>query len=511
MAALRFILGDHLTRDIPTLEGLDRAADTVLMVEVANETAYVPHHKQKIAFVLSAMRHFADDLRAEGIAVDYVKLEDRDNTGSFTGELERAVGRHLPDEIVVTEPGEWRVLEMVESWRARFNTPLRLRPDDRFFCSTVAFARWAEGRTSFRMEHFYRAMREHTGLLMKGGGPEGGRWNFDRENRKPWPRDRAPPQRLRFAPDATTREVLDLVARCFPDNFGDLEPFGWATTRAEALRALDAFVADCLPDFGDYQDAMRSGEPFLYHATLSPYLNAGLLTAREVVERAVAAHAAGEVPLNAVEGFVRQILGWREFIRGVYWLRMPDYRETNALGAGRPLPALYWTAETDMNCLRQAILDTKHQGYAHHINRLMITGNFALIAGIRPAEIEEWYLVVYADAYDWVELPNVHGMALFADGGMMSSKPYAAGGAYIDRMSDYCAGCRFSPAVREGPDACPITVLYWAFLIRHAGLLGRNPRLAMPYRALAKWTAERKTKTVADAERFLDALPVAYG
>ena len=511
MAALRFILGDQLTREIPTLQGIDRAADTVLMVEVADETTYVPHHKQKIVFVLSAMRHFADELRAEGIAVDYVRLDDEANTGSFTGELTRAIGRHLPDEVIVTEPGEWRVSEMIEGWRGRFNTPVRLKPDDRFYCSTVEFGRWAEGRTSYRMETFYHLMRERTDLLMQDGKPEGGRWNFDHDNRKPWPRDRVPPERLRFDPDATTRAVMDLVGRRFAGNFGDLEPFGWATTRADALRALDAFVADALPDFGDFQDAMRTGEPFLFHATLSPYLNAGLLTAREVVDRAIAAYTDGAAPLNAVEGFVRQILGWREFIRGIYWQKMPEYRDTNALGADRALPAFYWTGETDMNCLKQAIADTRHQAYAHHINRLMITGNFALIAGIRPAEIEEWYLCVYVDAYDWVELPNVHGMSIFADGGLMSSKPYAAGGAYIDRMSDYCAGCRFSPKVKEGPEACPITLLYWAFLIRNAGLLEKNPRLAMPYRSLAKWTAKRRAATQADAEAFLDALPVGYG
>ena len=270
-------------------------------------------------------------------------------------------------------------------------------------------------------------------------------------------------------------------------------------------------MADCLPLFGDYQDAMVTGGPFLYHATLSPYLNAGLLTAREVVARAVAAHEAGRAPLNAVEGFVRQILGWREFVRGVYWLRMPDYAESNALGAARALPAFYWTGDTAMNCLHHAIEDTKHQAYAHHINRLMVTGNFALLAGIRPAEIEEWYLSVYADAYEWVELPNVHGMSTFADGGLMASKPYAGGGTYIDRMSNYCEGCSFSPKLKTGAKACPFNYLYWAFLIRNTSVLERNPRLAMPYRTLAKWDEGRKAATLAEAEAFLDGLPTGYG
>ena len=510
MSALRFILGDQLSRSIPALRGIDRDRDHVLMVEVAEETTYVPHHKQKIAFVLSAMRHFAEALRTDGIAVDYVRLDDPDNTGSFTGELERAVRRHLPEEVFVTEPGEYRVLEAIEGWNARLNIPVHLRPDDRFFCTTVDFARWAEGRRSYRMESFYRSMRERTGILMQDGEPEGGRWNFDAENRKPWPANRKPPERLRFAPDAVTRDVIDLVYRQFPGHFGDLDGFGWGVTRADALASLESFVADCLPFFDDYQDAMRSGEPFLYHATLSPYLNAGLLTAREVCARVAEAYAAGRAPLNAVEGFVRQILGWREFVRGVYWLRMPDYKDTNALGAGRALPSIYWTGETDMNCLAQAIADTRHQAYAHHINRLMITGNFALLAGVAPAEIEAWYLCVYADAYDWVELPNVHGMSTFADGGLMASKPYAAGGAYIDRMSDYCGGCRYSPKLRSGPGACPFNYLYWAFLIRNAPTLGGNHRLAMPYRTIARWDEERRAAILAEAEAFLDGLPTGY-
>ncbi|GJD28821.1 (6-4) photolyase [Methylobacterium adhaesivum] len=510
MSTLRFILGDQLTRTIPTLDGLDPAEDTVLLVEVMEEATYVPHHKQKIVLVLAAMRHFAQDLRAEGIRVDYVRLDDPENTGSFTGELERAARRHLPDAVVVTEPGEWRVLGAMEGWRTTLNVPIEIRPDTRFYCSRKDFAAWAGTRTHYRMEAFYRTLRARTGLLMEGGEPAGGRWNFDAENRKPWPADRAPPQRLRFSPDAVTRAVIDLVAARFPAHFGDLDDFGWGVTRADARAALEDFAVHCLPSFGDYQDAMRAGAPFLYHATLSPYLNAGLLTAREVVDRAMAAYEAGTVPLNAIEGFVRQILGWREFVRGVYWRRMPGYADTNALNATRALPAFYWTGETAMNCLRQAIADTKRHAYAHHINRLMITGNFALLAGIRPAEIEEWYLVVYADAYEWVELPNVHGMALFADGGLMASKPYAAGGAYIDRMSDYCRGCAYSPKVKQGPRACPFNDLYWAFLIRNGPTLARNPRLAMPYRTLAAWDRDRKEAIVARADRFLDSLPTGY-
>ena len=509
MSTLRFILGDQLSHDIAALRGWE-AGDVVLMAEVAEEATYVPHHPQKIAFLFSAMRHFADELRARGMAVDYVALDAPGNTGSFTGELGRALGRHAPAHVVTTEPGEYRVQAMMEGWQARFGVPVHRRVDDRFFCSRDDFSAWAGERSGLRMEYFYRLMRQRTGLLMDGGKPVGGQWNFDKDNRKPLPRDMPLPERLRFPPDAVTQEVLELVRRRFGNHFGDLEPFGWAVTRRDALEALDSFVDVCLPLFGDFQDAMKAGEGFLFHGLVSPYLNAGLLGAREVCEKAVEAWRDGAAPLNAVEGFVRQILGWREYMRGVYWLKMPDYAATNALSASRPLPAFYWTGDTPMNCLAQAIGDTRRQAYAHHIQRLMITGNFALLAGVRPAEIEEWYLAVYADAYDWVELPNVHGMAMFADGGLLGSKPYAASGAYIDRMSDYCGGCVYDPQIKTGKGACPFNFLYWGFLIDNAGVLEGNGRMAMPYRTLAKFTAERRDAIKAEAHAFLDGLPTEY-
>ncbi|MCW6508041.1 cryptochrome/photolyase family protein [Lichenifustis flavocetrariae] len=509
MGSLRFVLGDQLSHGLSSLADW-RAGETVLMVEVTEEASYVPHHPQKIAFLFSAMRHFAEELRGRGMTVDYVELHAPGNTGSFTGELGRAVARHGPDAVVVTEPGEWRVLDMIEGWSAAFGLPVEIRADDRFFCTRFAFARWAADRKSLRMEYFYRAMRESTGLLMEAGEPVGQKWNFDTDNRRPLPGDQPVPVRLRFEPDATTRTVIEMVRRRFGNNFGDLEPFGWAVTRAQACAALDHFITDCLPVFGDYQDAMKTGEGFLFHGVISPYLNAGLLTAEEVCRRAEDAYRAGLAPLNAVEGFIRQILGWREFIRGVYWLKMPDYETTNALNATRPLPAFYWTGDTEMNCLRQAIGDTRRHAYAHHIQRLMVTGNFALLAGIRPAEIEEWYLAVYADAYDWVELPNVHGMVMFADGGLMSSKPYAAGGNYINRMSDYCGDCAYDVNKKSGEGACPFNFMYWAFLIDNAETLSRNHRLLNAYRTLERFGPKRRAAIQAEAHAFLDGLPAAY-
>jgi deoxyribodipyrimidine photolyase-related protein len=505
MASLRLILGDQLSHSLSALDGL-ASDDVVLMMEVMEEATYVRHHKQKIAFLFSAMRHFAQELREKGLRVDYIKLDDKGNSGSFTGEVERAFKRHKVERVITTEPGEWRVLEMMRQWEARFGLPVEIREDDRFFCSRGRFARWAEGRKSFRMEFFYREMRRESGLLMDGDAPVGGEWNLDKENRKSLPAQARLPKRLRFTPDEITREVMAVVATRFADHFGDLDRFGWAVTRKDALKALQHFIKDTLPSFGDFQDAMKQGEPFLYHSIISPYLNCGLLEAREVCVAAERAYQKGDAPLNAVEGFIRQVLGWREYVRGIYWLKMPDYAKTNALNAKRPLPPFFWGAETHMNCISQVVQETRAHAYAHHIQRLMVTGNFALLAGLAPHEVEEWYLSVYADAYDWVELPNVHGMVMFADDGLLASKPYAASGAYINRMSDYCGHCRYKVAQKSGPDACPFNIMYWYFLIENEGKLARNPRMTMPYRNLKNMDAARRKEIVKEAEGFLTSM-----
>ncbi len=502
MSTLRYLFADHLSRSVSSLEGLDRARDVVLLTEVAAECTYVPHHPKKIAFLFSAMRHFAAELEAEGVRVDYVRLDDPANSQSFSGEIRRAVARHRPTRVVLTEPGEWRVLEEVRGWSAALGLPVEVRPDGRFFCSTEAFAAWARGR-QLRMEPFYRWMRRRTGLLVTPEGePAGGRWNFDVENRERAPADLVFPRPLRFPPDRITAEVLALVRDRFANRFGTLEPFGFAVTRAQALAALEHFLAEALPRFGPYQDAMRAGEPWLFHSALSPYLNAGLLLPEEVCRRAEAEWRAGRVPLASAEGFIRQILGWREYVRGVYWLHMPGYAARNALGADRPLPTFYWTGETEMACVRQAIEQTREEALSHHIQRLMVTGNLALLLGVRPAEVCDWYLAVYADAFEWVELPNTLGMALHADGGIMGSKPYAASGAYIDRMSDLCRHCRFDVKAKHGPTACPFNYLYWDFLIRQRPRLARNPRLAQVYRTLDRLPEERIARIRADADRF---------
>ncbi|MEM8662526.1 MAG: cryptochrome/photolyase family protein [Pseudomonadota bacterium] len=505
MKTLRFVLGDQLDRQIASLADLDPKTDVVFGCEVMEEATYVRHHQQKIAFLFAAMRHFFAGLENEGITVDYRRYGRHD---TFLDALKAAAKKHKPDRIVVTEPGEWRVLEAMRGFSNALGVPVEIRDDDRFFADHATFRRFAEGRKELRMEYFYRELRRETGILMEDGDPVGGQWNFDKENRKALPKGFAAPDVPRFEPDKTTAEVLNLTAKHFGNHFGRLDKFNWPVTRADALKALDDFIENRLPSFGDYQDAMATGEPFLNHSLISPLINAGLLRPREVCARAEAAYRDGSAPLNAVEGFVRQILGWREFIRGVYWLKMPDYVTSNALDAQRPLPDFFWTADTDLHCLAEAIGQTRDHAYAHHIQRLMVTGNFALLAGIRPEEIEEWYLIVYADAYDWVELPNVHGMATFADGGVFASKPYAASGSYINKMSNYCKSCRYDVRQKDGEDACPFNYLYWNFIIENASTLRKNARMGMVYRTLDKMSDERKRAATASAAAFFEsALP----
>ncbi|MCC5833839.1 MAG: cryptochrome/photolyase family protein [Opitutales bacterium] len=503
---LIWILGDQLSPSLQILRDADPKRDRVLMVEVQDEAIYVRHHKQKLVLVLSAMRHFADELRAKGFVVDYVSLSDSANTHSFESELQRAVDRLKPQRVRVTEPGEWRVKKIFERIGQSIEVAFEVLDDNRFLCSLAEFAAWAEGRKQLRMEFFYREMRRKTAWLMEGDEPLGGQWNYDRENRKALPVDIDLPDRLGFEPDAITREVMELVGERFGDHFGDMEPFRWGVTRGEADQALDDFIRVALPQFGDYQDAMTARSAFVFHSLIAVYLNLGLLDPRAVCEAVLGAFQRGDAPLAAVEGFIRQILGWREFVRGLYWLKMPDYAETNFLEAARPLPSFYWDAQTDLRCLRSVVEETRKHAYAHHIQRLMVTGNFALLAGIEPKAVEEWYLLVYADAYEWVELPNTHGMALHADGGLLGSKPYAASGAYIDRMSDYCKDCAYNPKKKLGEGACPFNYLYWDFLMRNETRLRKNPRMGMPYRNLDRMDAGRKKAIRKQANTFLDSV-----
>lgn len=506
MTSIRLITADQLTHDVAALQDIDIKRDVVLMCEVWDEATYVQHHKKKIAFLFSAMRHFAGELHARGVNVRYIKLDDENNTGSFKSEIERALKEVGADRIVTSFPGEYRVWEEMKGWSQALDIPVEIREDDRFLCRIERFRDWAEGRKQLRMEYFYREMRREYDILMDGKDPEGGQWNYDAENRKPPKEGLDVPATYHGAIDEITQEVMDLVAARFGKHFGDIEPFHYAVTRGDALSALELFIEQRLANFGDYQDAMVQDEPWMFHAHIGLYLNCGLLTPLEVCKRAEDAYRAGAAPLNAVEGFIRQILGWREYVRGIYWLKMPGYADENYLQAERALPEFFWTGETRMNCLRQSILETKENAYAHHIQRLMVLGNFCLIAGIDPKFVNEWYLIVYADAYEWVELPNVSGMVLFADGGYLASKPYAASGAYINRMSDYCKGCSYSVTQKNGPKACPFNYLYWNFMIENEETLKGNPRLNRSYATLHKMSEDKIQAIKDDSARFFKAV-----
>ena len=501
MARLGLIFGDQLNADHALLDALDAGRDQLLMGELAAEAGYVRHHGQKIVLIFAAMRHFAEDLKAQGWALSYHAFDPDSPVRSFSDLLGQALDSGDYEEIVLSWPGEWRVLDEVRGWENRFGLPVTILPDSRFLNPLEDFERWAEGRKTLRMEYFYRDMRRRTGLLMDGKAPEGGSWNFDADNRRRWSGDPPAARPMRFTPDPTTREVLGLVSDHIP-HFGELQAFDYPVTRAQARRALAHFIDTGLPHFGDFQDALPDEEDYLFHSRLSAGLNLGLLSPMEVCSAAEQAWRAGAAPLNAVEGFIRQIIGWREYIRGIYWLKMPDYAELNGLEHDQPLPSWYWSGRTHMRCLHQAIDATRRNAYAHHIQRLMVTGNFALLLGVVPKEICEWYLAVYADAYDWVELPNTLGMVMHADGGLLASKPYAASGKYIQRMGDHCKHCRYRVADTVGESACPFNALYWDFLARHRQRFEGNPRMGMMYRNLDRMDAERRSAIAARAAQI---------
>ncbi|MFN0066811.1 MAG: cryptochrome/photolyase family protein [Limisphaerales bacterium] len=531
---LVLVLGDQLNRGSAAFDGFDRAQDAVWMAEVAHESTKVWSHQARIAVFLAAMRHFRDSRRSEGWRVIYRELTAEDaakengkgqkakgGTGgdapavdsaihnppsaiaeTFTAQLTASLAALRPQRLLVVEPGEWGVREELRTAARAAGVPIEERPDRHFLTSIGDLARHAAGRKQLRLEFFYRELRKRTGLLMDGDAPAGGAWNYDAENRRSF--GKAGPGRLpaprRFLPDATTRAVLDLVAARFAGHPGRLEHFDWPVTPADAQAALEDFIAHRLPDFGTYQDAMWTGEPWLYHSRLSVALNLKLLDPRDVLAAAERAYRAGRAPLAAAEGFIRQILGWREYVRGIYWHFMPAYAALNELDATQPLPRFYWTGDTEMNCLRHAIGQTLEYGYAHHIQRLMVTGLFALLLGVRPQAVHEWYLAVYVDAVEWVELPNTLGMSQHGDGGLMASKPYVASGRYIQRMSNYCAGCRYDPAASTGPRACPFTTLYWDFLQRHEARLRKNQRMDLQVRNLDRLAPAQRVAIRQQAE-----------
>lgn len=506
MTTIRLVLGDQLSHCISSLEGCDKENDTIIMAEVMEEATYVKHHKKKMIFLFSAMRHFAKELKKKSYSVHYTKLDDQGNKQSFDAEVKRAIKKYRAKKLTITFPGEYRILKKIEHWKKELAIDIDIREDSRFLSTPSDFKQWATGKKQLRMEYFYREMRKKHSILIQQQKPIGGKWNFDAENRKKPAKDLSIPATYKARPDADTRAVIEMVEKKFPDHFGKSTPFHFAVTRKQALTALKKFIDDRLIKFGDYQDAMLENESWMFHSHIGLYLNAGLLLPLECIQAAEAAYHEKVAPLNAAEGFIRQILGWREYVRGFYWLNMPGYNNNNFFSAKRKLPNFYWDGDTEMNCIHQCIKETDENAYAHHIQRLMVLGNFALLAGINPKNVNEWYLLVYADAYEWVELPNVSGMALFADGGLLTSKPYAASGSYINKMSNYCQNCRYNVNKKTGKEACPFNYLYWDFLARNKDKLSDNPRLAMIYKSYERMTADKKAAVTKDSKDFLEQL-----
>jgi len=494
LRTLVIVLGDQLDLDAAAFDGFDSAQDSVWMAEVLEESTHVLSSKQRTVMFLAAMRHFALALHGAGRPLRYTQLNAPENRGTLAAQLQDDIGALRPQQLVMTSPGDWRVLQSIKAAAAAAGLPLDVREDRHFYGSVREFAAHAKGRKALRMEYFYREQRKRHGVLMQDGKPMGGQWNFDADNREAFGAQGpgAVPPRHRVTPDAVTQQVIDWVNQQMANHPGALDSFAWPVTRTQALQSLASFVQQRLPLFGRYQDALWPGQPWLYHAHLSAALNLKLLNPREVVAAAEAAYHAGQAPLASVEGFIRQILGWREYVRGIYWTQMPTYADRNELGAQQDLPAWYWTGDTDMACLRDTITQTLEHGYAHHIQRLMVTGLYALLLGAQPQQVHAWYLAMYVDAVEWVELPNTLGMSQYADGGLMASKPYVATGKYIQRIGPHCKGCRYDPGERSGDTACPFTTLYWDFLMRHETRLARNPRMALQVKNVVRLSDAQK-------------------
>jgi deoxyribodipyrimidine photolyase-related protein len=513
MRHLILILGDQLNGDNPALKGFDAAQDAILMVEAGYEATQVWSHKARIVLFLSAMRHFYKSLSTRmdiGLQSSYLQLGEHDFV-TLKAAWAHAIETYQPQKVIICEPGEYRLDQDLIALCKQKNVQLVIRDDTHFICSKADFKHYAQGKKELRMEFFYRQMRAKYDVLMEGKNPAGGTWNYDAENRKTF--GKIGPKNVPTAPqvniDELTQAVIDNVEQYFPNHPGSLKHFIWPVTRETALQFLDDFIANKLAGFGDHQDAMwQSTEinqsPYLWHSLLSTSLNLKLLNPREVIATAVAAYKKNKLPLASVEGFIRQILGWREFIRGVYWLDMPQMSEANHYQHQRALPSWYWTGDTHMNCMRQTINDTMQHSYAHHIQRLMVTGMFGVLAEINPKQVAAWYLAVYVDAVEWVELPNVAGMALYANGGRFTSKPYVASGAYIKRMSNYCTGCKYKPELKTGEDACPTTTLYWHFLIKHYDTFSRNPRTALMAKNVDRFSAADVAAIQTQAQQLLN-------
>lgn len=503
-----WILGDQLQHDHPALK-VAQPEDVFLLIESRGRAGYLKYHQHKLVLLFSAMRHYAAWLEARGWRVVYHRLDEGQAGAGFADALEGVVKRLGIGRLCVMRPSEWMMREALPKLARKVRVELEILPSNQFLVSEEDFAAWARGRRHLLMADHYRRQREKRGILLdEQGGPVGGQWSFDADNRHTFAQFKREggrvPELPRVQHDEVTRQVKKDVGKLFAEHPGRAEDFWLPVTRQDALRWLEHFMENRLARFGPYEDTMAEGEPVLYHSVLTPMLNIGLLRPQECLQRAIAAWEKRQAPLASVEGFIRQILGWREFINGVYNLEGPAYAESNVLGSRRPLPGWMWRGEPPMNCVRRCVEQVRRTGYNHHIQRLMVLGNFFLLGGYEPREVVRWYMEHYVDAYDWVMQPNVLGMVLYADGGRFATKPYAAGSGYINRMSDYCAGCRFDPKQKTGPQACPFNYLYWDFFMRHRERFAANPRVSMMIRTLDKKSAAEREEIRRSAQVFLN-------
>jgi len=496
---LNLILGDQLNWDSLIWNDTNKQHDLFWMAEVSNESTRTSSSKQRSVLFLSAMRHFATEIESKGFQLEYFHLGDA--FSDFESTLETTLNKHSVTQVRCVLAGDSEIVTRLERFFQQHNLTIEWLADAHFIAQRGEFQRWLKGRKQPRMEHWYRYLRKDRQILMTAQQtPIGGQWNFDKENRRSFPQagpvinDTLP----QFEPDKLTRQVMEELEKHCPKLPGNLDTFNWPVTRTQALEQLDVFIKNYLPSFGDYQDAMWTDEPFLFHARISSSLNLKLLNPMEVIKKVEQAYHDNKAPLNAVEGFIRQILGWREYIRGLYWSHRHKWLTFNKLNTDRALPRFYWDGKTDMQCLQKSISQVLDYGYGHHIQRLMVTGLFSLLWGVKPDAIHRWYLGMFVDAVEWVEIPNTIGMSQYADGGVVGSKPYIASGAYIQRMSNYCQHCPYNPKQASGDEACPFTTLYWSFIDRHQTWLARNPRLGMQVR---NWSNKTKDEQQAIQKR----------
>jgi len=504
MKKLRLILGDQLNIKHSWFKDIDSDV-TFLMMEIRQETDYVKHHIQKIIAFFLAMRSFAKILEQEGHRVIYLHLDNPSNKQSLDKNIEWIVSKYKFDKFEYLYPDEYRLDLQLKSLSEQLAIPCGSFDTEHFLTDRLYLRSFFRGKKQMLMESFYRHMRRKYDILMDGKEPIGGKWNYDKENRKKLPSGHQLPGPLLLHQDVS--QLVQMIRKAKIEFIGEVDEkdFEWPVTRKSSLQLLDYFGENLLGNFGTYQDAMTAESWSMYHARLSFSLNSKLLHPLEVIQKIIAVwnENSKNINLAQVEGFVRQILGWREFMRGIYWDQMPEYETLNYFGHGNPLPDFYWTANTKMNCMQHAISQSLKHAYAHHIQRLMITGNFALLAGVDPDELDKWYLGIYIDAIQWVEITNTRGMSQFADGGIVGTKPYVSSANYIDKMSDYCSSCHYNPRKKTGTDACPFNSLYWHFYNRNRNKLADNPRIGMMYRTWDKMKSADRKAILQQAEDLL--------